>query len=52
MKDLQVLDLFGNPVVDEVDYRKKTFQILRGLKILDQEDKEGNYEQANMSDLV
>lgn len=50
--ELFVLDLFGNPCNDEENYRQKVFKAIRNLKVLDQEDKEGNFNQGEMKEAL
>ncbi|GJQ10826.1 hypothetical protein GpartN1_g4967.t1 [Galdieria partita] len=42
LKNLRVLDLYGNPVTNSTDYREKVFAMIPSLEILDGADKEGN----------
>lgn len=42
LQNLVQLDLFGCPISEKSDYREKIFSMFKGLKILDNQDAEGN----------
>jgi len=53
LSQLAQLDLFGCPIENSDDYRKKVFEIFKELSILDNKDQEGNdvdYEEGESGD--
>lgn len=42
LENLVNLDLTGNPVTEQVNYKKKVFEMFPNLEVLDAQDKEGN----------
>jgi len=42
MKNLKNLDLQGNPIADQPQYKEKIYELFPDLEVLDGYDKEGN----------